>query len=395
MCLVLVLMLTGSGALMLLSYRPFPDTAYNSILDLETLFVFGCFVRSIHYFGANILVILVCCHMLRVFFTQGYTGPRQWNWIMGLFILSLVLLSCFTGYLLPWDQTAFWAVTICINLMDYLPAGQFFKSAVTSGSQIGDKTLHLFFTLHTTLIPALVFPFLVVHFWKIRKAKGVVTSGAGRLNPEKKTVMVDTETNLLPREAVTALVIIALVMVLSFFFKAPLGEMANAGLSPNPAKAPWYFAGFQELLLHFHPFFAVFIIPSLVMLFMVCLPFIPWQIKNQGTWFISKSGAKTAGLAVIFSFVLTLGLVLADEYGFNFFPGLTRLPKEISTGLFPFLFVSALIFGLHIIMKIRFKLTWTETFQALISFLFTSYVVLTLICVWFRATGMKLCFGGG
>jgi len=87
--------------------------------------------------------------------------------------------------------------------------------------------------------------------------------------------------------------------------------------------------------------------------------------------------------------------VLADEYGFNLFAWITSLPKQISTGLLPFLFVSAMVFGLHTIMKIRFKLTWAETFQAMAAFLFTSYVVLTLICIWVRGAGMKLSLGGG
>ena len=273
MCLVLVTVLMGSGAFMLFSYQPFPEFAYSSVQFLENQFVFGRMIRSTHYFAANLLVVMVFGHMLRIFFTGGYQGKRKLNWIIGLCVLSLILLSCFTDYFLPWDQTAFWAVTICIHMVDYVPAGGFLKGLLISGDSVGEKTLQLFFILHTTVIPSTLILFLTTHFWKVRKAKGVVTSGLNGRGDGEKSVMVSTRSNLLLRETVAGLVLIAFVLTLAFVFDAPLDNMANAGLSPNPAKAPWYFSGFQELLFHFHPFFAVFIIPCVIMSTMIFLPF--------------------------------------------------------------------------------------------------------------------------
>lgn len=296
MCLVLVMVLMGSGALMLFSYQPFPESAYTSVQFFQNQFVFGRMIRSLHYFAANLIVIMVFGHMLRIFFTGGYQGKRKLNWIIGLCLLSLILLSCFTGYLLPWDQTAFWAVTISLNMFDYVPAGGFLKGLLIGGDGLNEKTLQLFFTLHTTLIPSTLILFLATHFWKVRKAKGVVTglnvTGLNGTGDGEKPVMVSTRSNLLLRETVAALVLIAFVLTLASLFDAPLDKMANEGVSPNPAKAPWYFSGFQELLFHFHPFFAVFLIPCAIMSTLIFLPFKKWDKQNQGVWFMSNRAKK-------------------------------------------------------------------------------------------------------
>jgi quinol-cytochrome oxidoreductase complex cytochrome b subunit len=394
LCLVLVMILMGTGMLMLLTYQPFPELAYGSVQALENQFIFGRMIRSMHYFAANLLVILISCHVLRVFFTGGYQGKRKVNWIIGVCILSLVLLSCFTGYLLPWDQTAFWAVTICINMFDYVPAGSFLKGLVISPDGVSGKTLQLFFTLHTSLIPATLILLLATHFWKIRKARGVVIPGQNSLENNDKPPMVKTNPNLLLREGVAALVLLALVMVLALFFDAPLDAMANAGLSPNPAKAPWYFSGFQELLLHFHPFVAVFIIPALLFSLLLYLPFKPGDTQAQGVWFISDTAKKAGKTALIFSVILTPVLILLDEYAIDFqalFPG---IPPMVSTGALPFAIIFSLVLVHHFGMKKKYKLNPAEAFQTSAIFMVTAFILLTLTCAWLRGAGMKLIIGG-
>ena len=380
---------------MLFSYQPFPEFAYTSVQQFENQYIFGRMIRSMHYFSANLLVIMISGHMLRVFFTSGYQGKRRMNWIVGLCISGLVLLSCFTGYLLPWDQTAFWAVTICINMFDYIPAGGFLKELFMNGSGVGEKTLQLFFTLHTTLIPSLLILFLTTHFWKIRKAKGVVTSGLNSINGTDKPVMVAVNPNLLLREVVAALTVTAVVMTLALIFDAPLKEMANAGLSPNPAKAPWYFAGFQELLLHFHPFFAVFIIPLAIISVLIYLPFSKLYIENEGIWFISDRAKKAAKTAVIISMIVTPLLIVVDEYILDFQKWLPDIPLVVSSGLIPFILIFGLFFLLNFGMRQRFKLNQAEAFQTSVVFLITAFIILTLTCVWLRGPGMKLYFGTG
>jgi len=394
MCLLLVLILMGSGGLMLFVYKPFPELAYRSVQILENQILFGRMIRGLHYFSANLLIGLVFCHMLRVFFTGGFKKTRGLNWIVGVCILILVLLSCFTGYLLPWDQTAFWAVTICMNMFDYMPAGLFLKNFLMSSNSVNEKTLHFFFTLHTTLIPTALILFLSTHFWKIRKAKGVVTSGTSRLLAGKKPVMVDTNPNLLMREAAAAMVLIAILVLLSFAFGAPLDDMANAGVSPNPAKAPWYFAGFQELLLHFHPIFAVFFIPGTLFCIMIYLPFKQGDFQNEGNWFISSKGKKAAATACLFSFVLTPGLILLDDTVLDFQKVFPDMPLIVSTGVIPFSMVLLLVILFHFGMKKKLALTSGEAFQTSVVLLITAFVILTLTCVWLRGKGMNLIFTG-
>lgn len=394
LCLVLVMMLMGTGILMLLAYQPFPELAYGSVQTLENQFIFGRMIRSMHYFAANFLVILMLCHALRVFFTGGYRGKRKVNWIIGVCVLSLVLLSCFTGYLLPWDQTAFWAITICINMFDYVPAGSFLKGLIITPNGVNGKTLQLFFTLHTSLIPAALILFLTTHFWKIRKAMGVVIPGQNSLENKEKPPMVKTNPNLLLREGVAALVLLAAVMGLAILFDAPLDAMANAGLSPNPAKAPWYFSGFQELLLHFHPFVAVFVIPSVLFSLLFYLPFKPGDTSAQGVWFISNTAKKAGKAALIFSVIMTPVLILLDEYAIDFqalFPG---IPPIVSTGAFPFAIIFGLMLVHHFGMKKKYGLNPAEAFQTSAIFMITAFILLTLTCALLRGAGMKLMLGG-
>lgn len=392
MCLVLVMVLMSSGALMLFSYQPFPEFAYISVQFFENQFIFGRMIRSLHYFAANLIVIMVFGHMLRVFFTGGYQGKRKLNWIIGLCLLSLILLSCFTGYLLPWDQTAFWAVTISLNMFDYVPAGTLLKGILIGGDGVGGKTLQFFFTLHTTLIPSALILFLGTHFWKVRKAKGVVT-GLNGPGDDEKPVMVSTRSNLLLRETVAALVLIAFVLTLALLFDAPLGKMANEGVSPNPAKAPWYFSGFQELLFHFHPFFAVFLIPCAIISALIFLPLKKWDKQNQGNWFISNRGKKAAMTAVLISLVLTPVLIISDEYILDFPNWFPDIPAIMSTGLIPFVLVLSLVLLFHFGIKRTLRLSDAEAFQASAVFFITTFMILTLTCAWLRGEGMKLFLG--
>jgi quinol-cytochrome oxidoreductase complex cytochrome b subunit len=117
MAVVLVFMLMGTGLLLKFAYEPFPGRAYDSIAQLQNDVLFGQLIRNIHHWSANLLLVVVFLHFLRVFFTGAFHPPRQFNWIFGLALFVTVLLSNFTGYLLPWDQLAYWAITICTGML--------------------------------------------------------------------------------------------------------------------------------------------------------------------------------------------------------------------------------------------------------------------------------------
>ena len=141
MSAVLVLILILSGVLLMFAYEPTPERAYGSILRLEREIRFGGFVRGIHHWSANFLVVIVLLHLLRVFYTGAIHGARQFNWVIGLGLLLLVLVSNFTGYLLPWDQLSFWAITIVTGMLGYLPViGEAVIRLARGGTEIGSAT---------------------------------------------------------------------------------------------------------------------------------------------------------------------------------------------------------------------------------------------------------------
>ncbi len=169
--LVLIGLMVATGVLMILVYEPTPDLAYESVAGLESSYLFGGLVRNIHHWSANILVAVVLAHMLRVFFTGGWHGQRRFDWVIGLALLAFVLAANFTGYLLPWDQLAYWAVTICTSMLGYVPwVGGWLQGVARGGPEIGRATLVIFYAFHTTLIPVALVLLMGFHFWRVRKA---------------------------------------------------------------------------------------------------------------------------------------------------------------------------------------------------------------------------------
>ena len=314
MGLILFLLLALTGILLMLVYRPVPVEAYGSVLTLQEEVLFGKFIRSIHHWSANFLIIIALLHMLRVYFTGGFRKERQFNWIIGLCMFLLVVMANFTGYLLPWDQLAYWATTIMTSMLSYVPAaGMWLQETIRGGTEVGNATLTNFFTLHTTILPVLFVIFMPWHFWRVRKAGGVVLPRLEGEEAVEKPERVNTVPFLVTKELTAALVLLASVLVFSILFQAPLQDMANPGMSPNPAKAPWYFMGIQELLVHFHPLFAVFVFPISAVLFLVLIPYLNYGDDPSGVWFISDKGRRMAIAAAVLAFILTPVLVVLDE----------------------------------------------------------------------------------
>jgi quinol-cytochrome oxidoreductase complex cytochrome b subunit len=391
MSLVLVLLLMGTGILMMFAYHPFPDWAYGSIVSMEEEILFGRLVRGVHYWSANLLVLVVFAHLLRVFFTAGFHAPRQFNWIIGLCLLSCVLVSNFTGYLLPWDQRSYWAVTISTGMVGYIPlAGSWLQHLVQGGEEIGRATLINFYTLHTSVMPVLFIGLMAWHFWRVRKAGGVVVPPGPADASAGKSEYVLFLPNLLVREMAVALTLTAFVVVLSIALGAPLGEAANPGMSPNPAKAPWYFLGFQELLLHFHPGFAVFVVPLVATTALVLVPYLRYDSDLAGAWFLSAKGRRMAMWAAASALVITPAWILLDELAFHKAYLLPSGPSWIGNGLVPFTFVFGALFAFYVGVKRRFSATHNETVQTLFVLLLVSFIVLTATGVWCRGPGMSL-----
>ncbi|MEE4273465.1 MAG: cytochrome b N-terminal domain-containing protein [Thermoanaerobaculales bacterium] len=386
MSLVLVLLLFATGMLMMFVYEPSPDAAYASVAGLQDDVLFGGLIRGIHHFSANFLVVVVLMHLLRVYLTGGYHGPRRFNWVIGLALLFGILVGNFTGYLLPWDQLSYWAITISTAMLAYVPwIGEGLQQLARGGPEITDATLIGFFTIHTTVVPAVLIVLMAWHFWRVRKARGVVVpKDAGEVIDGKPETVLFVP-HLLTREVALACLLTAVVVVTSMLVSAPLGAEANPGMSPNPAKAPWYFLGFQELLLHFHPVVAVVVIPLAAALFAALLPYLGYREGIDGVWMMSATGRRSGLLAIGFAAVATPALVIADELGSGSPGSATGL-----TGLMPAVVVAVVVGVVVIALRKVTGAPREELLQAVVLLLFVVLVVLTVIGIWFRGEGMAL-----
>ncbi len=395
MAVVLVMVQWVTGGLLNFVYEPIPSLAYESVQTIRDEVAFGRLVRNLHHWGANLLVLTGFLHLLRVFFTGAFHPPRQLTWLVGLGLMVIVLLANFTGYLLPYDQLAYWAVTICTGMLDYVPwLGPHLKVLLMAGDEIGPAALKLFYTVHTTVLPALLLFFMAYHFWRVRKAGGLVVPPRTEGQPEGPHVRVASVPNLLVRELVVAAVLLAVLLLLAVFFNAPLHAPANPGLSPNPTKAPWYFAGFQELLLHFPPVLAVSVIPFLAALMLILMPFFAEEKGRAGLWFGSRRDRQAALIAAVAGIVIALLWVLFDEYGRTSGAPLSG-DASARNGLVPFLLWLAGLSGVYIGLRRWFVLSHDGAFQAVFALLASAFVTLTIIGMNFRGPGMRLIWPGG
>jgi quinol-cytochrome oxidoreductase complex cytochrome b subunit len=391
MALVLVFLLVFTGILMVFSYEPSPERAWVSVSAFQEDVLFGRLIRGVHFWSANLLIPVTLLHLLRVFLTGGFHGRRSSNWLLGLGVLACVLLSGFTGYLLPWDQTAYWAITICTEMLGLVPGiGPGLQAAMVGGSEIGSATIINFYALHIVLTPMLLFALLSWHFWQIRKAGGVVLPAAPVDNIREAYRTVPMVPNLFIKEVVVALVLIALVLLLAIFAAAPLGEPANPGISPNPAKAPWYFLGFQELLIHFDATFAILVIPLLAAAALIAIPFIPYDADIAGNWFLTPKGRHMALVAAVTALVVAPLWVVIDDRVIGPEGWLPGTATVISNGLVPFALLLAGATAFYLAIKKYFGATRNETVQALFVLVVVAFTVLTATGAWFRGPGMTL-----
>ncbi len=170
----LFLVLTVTGVYLMFFYVPSVTRAYQDILSIENSVAFGSFVRNMHRWGAHLMVLTVFLHMIRVFYHGAYKPPREFNWLIGVILLFCTLWLSFTGYLLPWDQIAFWAITVGSQMATYAPLLSKESSFILLGGvEVGQGTLIRFYVMHVIAFPLITAILMVVHFWRIRKDGGI------------------------------------------------------------------------------------------------------------------------------------------------------------------------------------------------------------------------------
>ncbi|HVP42499.1 MAG TPA: cytochrome b N-terminal domain-containing protein [Terriglobales bacterium] len=362
-----------TGLLLMVYYKPSTDLAYQSIKDIHFTVYTGRFIRNIHRWAAQLMVLTVLLHMARVFFTGSYKKPREFNWLVGLGLLVLTLALSFTGYLLPWDQLAYWAITIGSNIANspreltdavgvtrWLDPGGFQKRLLLGANYVGQDALIRFYVLHVFLLPLALVTLLGVHFWRIRKDGGLARpedpmGGPAEWGGARRTVFepVPTKTyglmalvkgkrptvNRGPENTVMAwphlfwaelavfMITVAATLILSFYWDAPLKELANPGIPENPAKAPWYFLGIQELV-SYSAFTGGLLIPLIVVVGLALIPFLDRRSGGEGVWFGTKGERSVFLNSLLFAVLVTVGmLIFTVDYGWlrNWFPEIHQL----------------------------------------------------------------------
>jgi quinol-cytochrome oxidoreductase complex cytochrome b subunit len=381
---LLVLTLVSTGVLLMFRYEPTVDRAYLSIQSLETNVMFGSLVRAIHHWSANLLIIVAFLHLLRVFLTGGFKQGRHVNWLVGLTLFILVLAFGFTGYLLPWDQLAYWAVTVGMSLLDYIPAvGIEIAHLLLGGPEIGQPALSNFYALHVAVLPVLLVGTMSYHFWRIRKDGGIS-------RPEgEKAKRLQTIPNLVQRELGVAAAVLTAITLWSMAMPAPLETVADPGASPNPAKAAWYFLGLQELMLHMHTL-AVLILLAIVVGGLALLP--RWEDDDGtiGHYFRSPAGRRAAIWGSLSSLYIIPLLVIADEYWLDLSGWLPGLPAFVSNGLIPLLLTVGAFAAIYVLFRRALRANHGEALVGLVIFIMASIVVLTIIGIFFRGPNMAL-----
>jgi quinol-cytochrome oxidoreductase complex cytochrome b subunit len=343
-------------------YVPSVERAYQSMKDIEFVVSYGTILRSMHRMAAHGMVALAFIHMVRIWYTKAYKSPRnqggrrEINWLIGLALFVLTLALSYTGYLLPWDQLAYWAVVIGANVAKSAPiVGDTMREVLIGGTDIGQNTLIRFYILHCIALPILLVMLGAYHMWRIRRDGGLAVSdglalqyreNADQLKPSptktytllgvKQGTTLSVKSSALPDslltranpELISRLVIAILlthvvVLAIALYVKAPLEPPANPLFPPNPAKAPWYFLWLQELIADTTVklgsyvinggFVGGILIPTLALGILAVWPFVDTSPDEaRGVWFHRSRWLQN----ILFSVgVLTvIGLIILAAY---------------------------------------------------------------------------------
>ena len=282
LALVLFSVLGLTGVLLMLYYIPTVGGALPSTQDIEYAVTFGSTIRALHRYAAHAMVLVVFCHLLRVFFTAAYRG-RTLNWLIGLSLFGCTLVLAFTGYLLPGDQLSYWAVVVSTNLLDHLPLlGLPLKRLLLGGGDIGDPAMIRFYTLHVALAPSLMGCLVIWHLWRVRKDGGLAGNTPGT-TPE----LAPAHPHLTLREGILALLASAALLIIAMAVAAPLGGPPDIHQPSNPEKTPWYFLFLQEMV-SYSATVGGFVFPALLVGALALLPFAERGESQLGAWFGSS-----------------------------------------------------------------------------------------------------------
>jgi quinol-cytochrome oxidoreductase complex cytochrome b subunit len=307
--LLLFISQTITGILLLIYYRPTPDAAHESIKYITAEVHFGWLYRQVHAWGASVMILAVTFHMMRTFFWGAYKKPRELTWVTGVFIFILTITFGFTGYLLPWNQIAFWATTVGTESADKVPLiGPWLKYFLRGGEAVTGETLSRFFVVHVIILPWLLTGLIVLHLFLMR------LNNLSTLEPvgEEKPIPPERGIPFFPvhvaKEGVVAVLLIALLVTLSVLVPWEIGEPADPLSTPEHIKPEWYFLPSYQLLKYFEgPYGAVLGIIACSVPFLLLLLW-PFLDRNKYRHPRKRPVAVTVGVIGLLS-ALFLGVL--------------------------------------------------------------------------------------
>ena len=282
---------TITGMILMIWYAPTPERAYYDMIRLLSNIPFGQFMRDFHRLGAEMMVAVVTLHMVRTYLTGSYKAPRQFTWFTGVILLVLTLFLSFSGYLLPWDQLAFWAVTIGTSMAEAVPpkiVGETVNLLARGAPDISANGLMRFYLLHVLFLPLILFLFFFVHYYKVVHFGISLPSDEEEVGQDTANkVPADRRVYFLPDvlmdEASFLIGFTALMTVITvFFFQAPLESIANPQSTPLHTVAPWYFYWLQGLLKIADKAIAGVYIPGILLVLLMAIPYLDRNPSRRG-----------------------------------------------------------------------------------------------------------------
>ena len=308
----LVLVLVVTGAFEMFFYVPTPAEAAFSIQTLTYLVPFGGLLRNLHFWSAQLLLIISAIHLIRIVFTGAYAPPRRFNYLLGLALFVLVILLDFTGYILRWDQGIQWALVVGTNLVKSIPlAGGILYQILVGGAQPGSGTLIRFYAWHLFGLMLLAGIVMFWHVFRVRRDGGIAVPPPGlRAEPERISRF-----ELVRREATAMLLVGAALLLISAFSPAPIAPAMTEITAPSSdARAPWFFLWVQQMLEWGDPFIWGILVPLLTLSILALIPYVfPKPATGElGRWFPISNRLAQVTVAVIALLVLLFTFLALD-----------------------------------------------------------------------------------
>jgi len=306
----LLLVVAVTGILEMFYYVPTPERAAQSVQEITYLVPFGGLVRNLHFWSAQLLIVVAAIHLLRVVFTGAYAPPRRFNYLLGLALFVFSVLMDFTGYVLRWDLGVEWALVVGTNLIKSIPAvGEALYRFIAGGPQLGVSTLIRFYAWHIFGLTLGVVILIAWHIFRIRRDGGIAVPPP----TERVSQVRITRYQLVGREIAAMLFGSAALILLSVFKPAPIAPpITDVGSISGGVRAPWFFLWVQQMLKWGDPFTWGVLVPLVVLAVLALIPYVlPKPLPNErGRWF-PRSGRIAqivlAGIALAIIVLTILG----------------------------------------------------------------------------------------